>query len=89
MPSSIETAQDLLQIKAAINGTRQAIANANRDVLLIAQITVEMTGTMLLGSETLAALSTIESLDVDLIGMNCATGPAEMSGASQATFSIN
>ena len=75
----IETAQDLLQIKAAINGARQAIKDSQRDVVLIAQITVEMTGTMLLGSETLAALSTIESLDVDLIGMNCATGPAEMS----------
>jgi 5-methyltetrahydrofolate--homocysteine methyltransferase len=75
----IETAQDLLQIKAAINGARQAIKDSQRDVVLVAQITVEMTGTMLLGSETLAALSTIESLDVDLIGMNCATGPAEMS----------
>ena len=75
----IETSQDLLQIKAAINGARQAILNSTRDLLLVAQITVEMTGTMLLGSETLAALSTIESLDVDLIGMNCATGPAEMS----------
>ena len=75
----VETTQDLLQLKAAVNGARTAIRNAGRDVVLIAQITVEATGTMLLGSETLAALNVLSSLNVDVIGMNCATGPAEMS----------
>lgn len=75
----VETTQDLLQLKAAVNGARAAIKDADRDVVLIAQITVEATGTMLLGSETLAALNVLSRLGVDLIGMNCATGPAEMS----------
>jgi 5-methyltetrahydrofolate--homocysteine methyltransferase len=75
----IETAQDLLQAKAAINGARLALADSDRHILLIAQITIETTGTMLLGSETSAALCSLESLGIDMIGLNCATGPAEMS----------
>lgn len=75
----IETTQDLLQAKAAVNGARQAITESSRDVLLIAQVTVETTGTMLLGSEIGAALNALAPLDIDLIGLNCATGPAEMS----------
>lgn len=75
----IETTQDLLQAKAAVNGARQAISEADRDVVLIAQVTVETTGTMLLGSEIGAALNSLEPLGIDLIGLNCATGPAEMS----------
>ena len=75
----IETTQDLLQAKAAINGAREAIDKSERDVVLIAQVTVETTGTMLLGSEIGAALNALEPLNIDLIGLNCATGPAEMS----------
>ena len=75
----IETTQDLLQAKAAINGAREAINKSERDVVLIAQVTVETTGTMLMGSEIGAALNALEPLDIDLIGLNCATGPAEMS----------
>lgn len=75
----VETTQDLLQAKAAINGARFAIKDSNRDVLLIAQVTVETTGTMLLGSEIGAAFNALANLEIDLIGMNCATGPAEMS----------
>ena len=75
----IETTQDLLQAKAAVNGARQAISDCERDIVLIAQVTVETTGTMLLGSEIGAALNSLASLGVDLIGMNCATGPSEMS----------
>jgi 5-methyltetrahydrofolate--homocysteine methyltransferase len=75
----IETTQDLLQAKAAVNGARAAVDNCDKDILIIAQVTVETTGTMLLGSEISAALSSLQSLGVDLIGMNCATGPAEMS----------
>ncbi len=75
----IETTQDLLQAKAAVNGARLVLDSLDRDVLLIAQVTVETTGTMLLGSEIGAALTALEPLDIDLIGLNCATGPAEMS----------
>ena len=75
----IETTQDLLQAKAAINGARKAIDECDRDIVLIAQVTVEATGTMLLGSEIGAALNALEPLNIDLIGLNCATGPAEMS----------
>jgi 5-methyltetrahydrofolate--homocysteine methyltransferase len=75
----IETTQDLLQAKAAINGAREAIDKCDRDIVLIAQVTVEATGTMLLGSEIGAALNALEPLNIDLIGLNCATGPAEMS----------
>jgi 5-methyltetrahydrofolate--homocysteine methyltransferase len=74
----IETAQDLLQVKAAVVAARRAMATTGRSVGLIAQVTVELTGTMLLGSEIGAALTAIEPLGVDLIGLNCATGPAEM-----------
>ncbi len=75
----IETTQDLLQAKAAVNGARLVLDSTDRDIVLIAQVTVETTGTMLLGSEIGAALTALEPLDIDLIGLNCATGPAEMS----------
>ena len=75
----VETSQDLLQVKAAVNGCRQAINESQRDIILIAQVTVETTGTMLLGSEIGAALNTLEPMGIDLIGLNCATGPTEMS----------
>jgi len=75
----IETTQDLLQAKAAVNGARQAMRDSDRDIVLIVQVTVETTGTMLLGSEIGAALNALEPLEIDLIGLNCATGPAEMS----------
>ncbi|MCX6444449.1 MAG: methionine synthase [Actinobacteria bacterium] len=75
----IETTQDLLQAKAAVNGARAAVQESGRDVVVIAQVTVETTGTMLLGSEIGAALNALEPLNIDLIGLNCATGPAEMS----------
>jgi 5-methyltetrahydrofolate--homocysteine methyltransferase len=75
----IETTQDLLQAKAAVNGARDAINKSGKDIVLIAQVTVETTGTMLMGSEIGAALNALEPLGIDLIGLNCATGPAEMS----------
>ncbi len=74
----VETAQDLLQVKAAVVGARRAMAARGRSVPLIAQVTVELTGTMLLGSEIGAALTALEPLGIDLVGLNCATGPAEM-----------
>ena len=75
----IETAQDLLQAKAAIVGARRAIDDSGIDLPVFAQVTVETTGTMLLGSEIGAALTALEPLGIDMIGLNCATGPAEMS----------
>ncbi len=75
----VETAQDLLQAKAAAIGARRAIAAAGADVPLVVNVTVETTGTMLLGSEIGAALTALEPLGVDLLGLNCATGPTEMS----------
>ncbi len=75
----IETSQDLLQTKASVIGARRAIRAAGADVPVIVQVTVETTGTMLLGSEIGAALTALEPLGIDLVGLNCATGPAEMS----------
>ncbi|HVT22200.1 MAG TPA: homocysteine S-methyltransferase family protein, partial [Mycobacteriales bacterium] len=75
----VETAQDLLQAKAALNGARRAFSAAGTKLPLFVQVTVETTGTMLLGSEIGAALTALEPLEIDLIGLNCATGPAEMS----------
>ncbi|SCL22343.1 methionine synthase (B12-dependent) [Micromonospora pallida] len=75
----VETSQDLLQVKAAVVGSRRAMAETGTTVPLICHVTVETTGTMLLGSEIGAALTALEPLGIDLIGLNCATGPAEMS----------
>src|SRR4051812_4764454 len=75
----VETAQDLLQAKASINGARRAFRATGVRLPLFAQVTVETTGTMLMGSEIGAALTALEPLELDLIGLNCATGPAEMS----------
>ncbi|WP_433076515.1 methionine synthase [Dactylosporangium sp. CA-052675] len=75
----IETCQDLLQTKAAIIGAQRAFESTGLTVPIICHVTVETTGTMLLGSEIGAALTALEPLGIDLIGLNCATGPAEMS----------
>jgi 5-methyltetrahydrofolate--homocysteine methyltransferase len=75
----IETCQDLLQLKAAVLGSRRAMTQFGRHIPVFTHVTVETTGTMLLGSEIGAALTAIEPLGVDMIGLNCATGPAEMS----------
>src|SRR5689334_19353747 len=75
----VETCQDLLQAKAAIIGTRRAMAADASDIPLIAHVTIETTGSMLLGSEIGAALTALEPLGINLIGLNCATGPGEMS----------
>ena len=76
----IETCQDILQTKAAIQAARAACQACGRDVPLLCQITMETTGTMLLGTDIAAALIAIEAFsEVDVIGLNCATGPQEMS----------
>ncbi|WP_329297154.1 methionine synthase [Streptomyces sp. NBC_00659] len=75
----VETTQDLLQTKAALLGARRALDSLGVNLPLICSVTVEATGTMLLGSEIGAALTALEPLGIDMIGLNCATGPAEMS----------
>ncbi len=71
----IETAQDLLGVKCAVLAARRAMAQSGREVPIIAQVTIETTGTMLIGTEVAAALPALEALDVDVVGLNCATGP--------------
>jgi 5-methyltetrahydrofolate--homocysteine methyltransferase len=75
----IETCQDMLQAKAAIIGAKRAVAHLATDTLIVVQVTIETTGMMLLGSEIGAALTALEPLGIDMIGLNCATGPGEMS----------
>lgn len=75
----VETTQDLLQTKSSIIGARRAMEASGVNLPLICSVTVETTGTMLLGSEIGAALTALEPLGIDMIGLNCATGPAEMS----------
>ncbi|MGB3303129.1 methionine synthase [Gordonia sp. (in: high G+C Gram-positive bacteria)] len=75
----IETSQDLLQLKAAVIAARRAMEQFGRHLPIITHVTVETTGTMLVGSEIGAALAAIEPLGVDVVGLNCATGPTEMS----------
>ncbi|MFJ4438608.1 methionine synthase [Streptomyces sp. NPDC088923] len=75
----VETTQDLLQTKASVLGARRALDALGADVPLIVSLAFETTGTMLLGSEIGAALTALEPLGIDLIGLNCSTGPAEMS----------
>ncbi|MGY3335359.1 5-methyltetrahydrofolate--homocysteine methyltransferase [Streptomyces filamentosus] len=74
----VETSQDLLQTKASLVGARRAMDALGIDVPLICSLAFETTGVMLLGSEIGAALTALEPLGIDLIGLNCSTGPAEM-----------
>ncbi|MEO9189747.1 MAG: methionine synthase [Acetobacteraceae bacterium] len=74
----IETCQDTLQIKAAVNGVKIARLAAGTDTPIFVQVTVETTGTLLVGPDIAAAATIINALDVPLIGLNCATGPQEM-----------
>jgi 5-methyltetrahydrofolate--homocysteine methyltransferase len=75
----IETCPDLLQAKAAIIGAKRAVADLAPDAVVIASLTIETTGTMLLGTEIGAALTALAPLGIDVIGLNCATGPDLMS----------
>jgi 5-methyltetrahydrofolate--homocysteine methyltransferase len=75
----VETCQDPLQIKAAVNGAKRAREEASKhDLPIIVQVTIEMTGTLLVGADIAAAATIIHALDVPVIGLNCATGPREM-----------
>ena len=74
----IETVQDILELKAAINGARQYFRDSGRSVPIQAQVTLDTSGRMLLGTDIVAALTTLEALNVDIIGLNCSTGPEHM-----------
>ena len=74
----VETCQDMLQTKAALAAIFETFENLRRRVPVIAQVTIEQTGTMLLGTEVAAALTALEPFAVDVVGMNCATGPKQM-----------
>src|SRR5215831_9183150 len=75
----IETCPDLLQAKAAVIGTKRAVRDLAPQAVVIASLTIETTGTMLLGTEIGAALTALAPLGIDVIGLNCATGPDLMS----------
>jgi 5-methyltetrahydrofolate--homocysteine methyltransferase len=77
----IETAQDLGQAKAAVVGAFEAMGKAGKRLPVQVQVTLQESGTMLLGTEIGAALTALEVFDVDIIGLNCATGPVEMNDA--------
>ena len=77
----IETSQDLLQAKAALAGVFDALRTTGKRVPVTVQVTLEATGTMLLGTEISAALTALEPYDIDVVGLNCATGPREMNDA--------
>jgi len=74
----VETVYDLLQAKAAIAAARRAMSDAGTTVPLMVQVTMETTGRMLVGSEIGAAVTALEAMRPDVLGLNCATGPAEM-----------
>ena len=74
----IETAQDPLQIKAAVNGARSAMKKLAKELPVMVQVTVETTGTLLVGADIAAAATVIHALDIPVMGLNCATGPQEM-----------
>ncbi len=74
----IETSQDILEVKAAIRGIHRYFADANVRVPIQAQITLDVTGRMLFGTDIASALATLEPLGIDVFGMNCSTGPEYM-----------
>jgi 5-methyltetrahydrofolate--homocysteine methyltransferase len=74
----VETCQDLLQTKCALAAIFAVLAERGTRVPVIAQVTMETTGTMLVGSDIAAAVAVVESYPVDVVGLNCATGPHEM-----------
>jgi 5-methyltetrahydrofolate--homocysteine methyltransferase len=74
----IETSQDILEVKAAVAGIEQLFTELDRRIPLQAQVTLDVSGRMLLGTDIASAMTTLESLGVDVIGLNCSTGPEHM-----------
>ena len=80
----VETCQDLLQTKCALAAIYDVFARGGRRVAVMAQVTMETTGTMLLGSDVATAATVLEMYPIDVIGLNCATGPQEMASHIRA-----
>src|SRR4051812_38598490 len=74
----IETSQDILEVKAAVAGIERLLAELGRRIPLQAQVTLDVSGRMLLGTDIASAMTTLEALKVDVIGLNCSTGPEHM-----------
>ena len=74
----IETCQDVLQIKSALLAANEIINERSIDIPIMVSITVETTGTMLVGTDIASALTILEPFNIDILGLNCATGPSEM-----------
>ena len=74
----IETCQDVLQIKSALLASKEILESKKIDVPLMVSITMETTGTMLVGSDIASALTILEPFNIDILGLNCATGPEQM-----------
>ena len=74
----IETCQDVLQIKSALTASQEVIKNRNIELPIMISITMETTGTMLVGSDIASALTILEPYNIDILGLNCATGPVQM-----------
>ncbi len=74
----VETCQDVLQIKAALNGIEEVFQRKRERRPLMVSVTMEVMGTMLIGSEISAALTILEPYSIDILGLNCATGPDRM-----------
>ncbi|MDP6837476.1 MAG: methionine synthase [Planctomycetota bacterium] len=75
---AVETCQDPLQIKAALSAIRAARDEADREIATIVSVTMEVTGTMLVGTDMAAAVALLDPFDIDVLALNCATGPREM-----------
>ena len=74
----VETCQDVLQIKAALQGIEEAFEATGQRRALMVSVTMETTGTMLVGSDIAAVVSILEPFPIDILGLNCATGPEQM-----------
>src|SRR6266480_936100 len=74
----IETSQDILEVKAAVAGIERLFAEIGRRIPLQTQVTLDVSGRMLLGTDIASAMTTLEALNVDVIGLNCSTGPEHM-----------
>ncbi len=90
----VETCQDVLQIKAALNGIEEAFTQLGKRLPLMVSVTMEQQGTMLVGTEMAAALAILEPYPIDILGLNCATGPDLMKDhvkhlSEQSPFAIS
>ena len=85
----VETCQDILQAKTAVAGIMKYFTEARRRIPVIVSVTLQQSGTMLLGTEISAALTSLETFDIDVIGINCATGPKEMSESIRYLYANN